>query len=76
MEGRLSEIEEEYRTLRKMKHQLDIEIHEMEKDRNSGVGEEGLDGDLLYPPYIKHTEQQTDMKLDVIFDQIVHEIKH
>ena len=31
-EKRLSQIEEEYHALRKMKCQLDIEIHEMEKE--------------------------------------------
>ena len=60
VEERLSQIEEEYRALQKMKRQLDMEMHEMEKERSSGVGEEGLVGDPWYPSHITHTEQQTD----------------
>ena len=60
MEEKLSQIEEKYHALRRMKHQLDIEIHEMDKERSRGVGGERLDGNLLYPTYITHTEEQTD----------------
>ena len=72
VEERLSQIEVEYHVLRKMKYQLDIEIHEMEKEQGSGVGEEGLDCNLLYPPCIKHKEQQTD-EVGCNRDQILHE---
>ena len=44
----------------------------MEKERSCGVGEEGLDGNLLYTPYITHTEQQTD-EFGCNLDQILHE---
>ena len=58
VEERLPEIEEERHILFKLKRRLDMEVYQLENKRSS----EGLEeDDLLYPPYVTHTEQQTEI---------------
>ena len=58
VEERLSEIEEERHILLKLKRRLDMEVYQLENKRSS----EGLEeDDLLYPPYVTHAEQQTEI---------------